>query len=993
MVLLGRLVQDQPASLRLSSALPFVGRSAELEQLRTLLPPAAGEGLRIMMIGGEPGSGKSRLVREFATEAAADGALVLYGACDAVVQAPYGPFAQALEQLPDAIDPGELTAALGNGAADLSRLVPGLPSEPAMARAAVLADPDTERLRLHTAVTEALAVIGRPRPVLLVVEDAHWADGSSLLLLRHLARAAGRARALVLVTFRDTEAGMPDALSEALADFRRSDDVARIRLTGLTEDEVNDFVDGATEGELGADLPDLAGTISELTGGNAFLVCELWRALVETDVIEVADGELRIARPLSELGTPESVREVVSQRLARLGAKTTVLLELAATVGNEFELDVVRCGAGLTEPELVAALDEAVRSGIVDELAGRRLAYRFTHELVRRAVYDRLTAVRRAELHLRVGEARESAEGRSPRALADLAYHFTAAAPLGEVERAIEYNRLAASAATEALAFDEAARLLQTTLELGIQGQTERAQVLLELGYATHRAGKASSALDAFTAAAGIARELGDAELLARAAIGYEDTCWRPGALRDATDLLEEASAALGDQRSELRVGLLSGLARALDMRGEHQGAAAVRSTAIDLARKLNDRGGLANVLMRSYWSRGATTLEQIIEMLSEAKALGEEMDNIEVQTEASSWRVPSFVAAGELTSARSEVSDLLQMAKASAQPFMIHVAEHYRSAIALADGHLEQADDAAQRSYEAARLLTGGGTTGTYGLQLFSLRREQGRLAELAPVVRVLAGSGREHGAWGPGMVALLAELGMEEEARSQLERIMHDGLEQFRESLWLAALAYITDACSALGDRATAELVYPQLEPLSGTGVMIGHLVSFYGAADRYLGMLAATLGELDRAEQHFELAIELNRRMGARTWLAHSQYQYARALIGRGRDAEERAGALAAEARELATRIRLRGLAGRIDALGARGAQSELPDGLSPREAEILRLVARGLSNREIGSALFISEHTAANHIRSILRKTGCANRTEAASYAHRHSLVEA
>jgi DNA-binding CsgD family transcriptional regulator len=240
--------------------------------------------------------------------------------------------------------------------------------------------------------------------------------------------------------------------------------------------------------------------------------------------------------------------------------------------------------------------------------------------------------------------------------------------------------------------------------------------------------------------------------------------------------------------------------------------------------------------------------------------------------------------------------------------------------------------------------------------------------------------------------MVAVLAELGMEEEARQHLGRITSEGLDQFRQSLWLAALTYTTDASTALRDVPAAELLYPELEPLSGTNVMIGHGVSIYGAADRYLGMLSSTLGDWERADAHFERAIELNRRMGARTWLAHTDYQYARALIASGRDSDERVQPLASEARELASRIGLRSLLARIDALGTHLAPSALPDGLSPREAEILRLVARGLSNREIGTTLFISEHTAANHIRNILRKTGCANRTEAASYAHRHALAE-
>jgi DNA-binding CsgD family transcriptional regulator len=167
---------------------------------------------------------------------------------------------------------------------------------------------------------------------------------------------------------------------------------------------------------------------------------------------------------------------------------------------------------------------------------------------------------------------------------------------------------------------------------------------------------------------------------------------------------------------------------------------------------------------------------------------------------------------------------------------------------------------------------------------------------------------------------------------------------------------------------------------------------MVGCYGAADRHLGMLAATLGEWERAESHFERAMDLNREMGARTWLAHTAYEYGRMLLRRGRGERDRAAELLAEADLLAERIGMRALLGRVRGIGAPRPVPGPPDGLSFREVQILGLVAKGLSNREIGSALFISEHTAANHIRSILRKTSCANRTEAASYAHRHGLAQ-
>ncbi len=951
------------------------------------MPRADDEARRVVLLGGESGSGKSRLVREFAQQAVQDGALVLYGACDAVVGTPYGPFAQALEQLAREIEPAQMRAALGGTGGELARLLPDLAVRLGDLDPPVQADPDTARHRLHTAVTDLLDGVARRQPILLVIEDAQWADAPTLLLLRHLTRAADGPM-LLLATFRDAEVEMPEALAQGLADLRRSDDVVRLRLSGLSADEVTEFIERAAAGRLDPDLPDLAHAISELTSGNPFLVCEFWRALRETGAVQAGDGVVRLTRPLDTLGTPESVREVVSERLSRLASPTGVLLDLAATAGPEFELDTVRTGTGLADAELLAALDEAVRSGIIEELPGRRLVYRFTHELVRRAVYDRLTGVRRAELHLRVGESLEASEGRSARALADLAHHFTAASPLGEVRRSIEYNVLAARAAFDALAFDRAAGLLSAALELGIEEQTQRAEVLIELGAARQRAGRGLAALDALRSAAELGRELGDAEILARAAIGYEAASWPMMIDQGAAELLEEAAAALGDERPDLRVGLLSGLARALDLRGQQDRGALVRTDAIELARRLDDRPGLATVLMRSYWSRGASPIH---EMLAEAKRLGEELGNTEIRVEAMAWRVPSFLELGDIVSARREVSALRETARATAQPLFMYMAEQFGSAIALADGRLEEADEMASRSYEAGQLLTGPGASGTYGIQMFSLRREQGRLAELAPVLRILTAGDREHGPWRPGLVSLLVELGMEAEARRDLAQMADGGLDAFRGSLWLASLTYIADACAALGDAAVAALVYPELEPLSGTNVMIGQGVACYGSADRYLGMLTATLGEWERAERHFEDALALNRQMGTSTWLAHTEYEYARCLLACGGRDPKHVAALLDEAEQLADRIGLQALLGRINALGVPKVSVSLPDELSTREAQILRLVARGHTNREIGATLFISEHTAAKHVSNILTKTGCANRTEAASYAHRHALV--
>jgi DNA-binding CsgD family transcriptional regulator/tetratricopeptide (TPR) repeat protein len=983
-------MQQLPGPLTLSPPSPFVGRSAELAALRVLVPREAGERGRLALLGGEAGSGKSRLVRELAHEVASEGVLVLYGACDAVVHTPYRPFAEALDQLVRGTDPDVLRADLGGAGGELARLLPDLDARVSGLPAPVSADPDTERHRLHTAVTDLLAGAGHRQPLLLVLEDCHWADTPTLVLLRHLARSSSEARVLVVTTFRDTEADIPDELADALADLRRSDEVVRLHLGGLSEDDVGEFVRQAGAGEIDPAEPGLSRALRDLTEGNAFLLCELWRALVETDAVAIEDGTLRLTVALQEIATPQSVHEVANQRLMRLDPATRDLLELAAVAGPEFELEVLRRAAPV-QLERIDALEPAMRSGVIEELPFPALAYRFTHELVRRALYDRLSVLRRAELHLRIAEALEAVDRpRHGRVLADLAHHFAAAAPIGGAAQAVEYNLLAAKAASAALAYDEATVRLHTALQMGVPDERQRAEILLEEGTALYRAGMSLDSLESFRQAAEIARDLREGELLARAAIGFETSCWRPGLAEEgARELLQEASAALGREESTLRVGLLASLARALEFEGDSDQAALARADAVAMARRIDDRRGLATVLVGIYWARGTTSFAEALEMLGEARDLAEEMGDVEGQAEATQLRVSALMGLGEIVPARKELAIALDMAMSTRQPFMLHVTEHYRSALALLEGHLAEADAAAERSREWGQLLVGRDASSVYGIQMFGVRREQGRLAELAPVIRVLAAGDRGGGAWRPGLAAMLAELAMEEQVRGELDRVQAEGLDPLREGLWLASLTYLADAAGAVAHQGVASLVYPLLAPLAGRNVMIGHGVACYGAADRYLGMLAATLGDTEDAAGHFEAALHLNRQMGANTWLAHTAYEYGRMLLGRGDP--DHAEQLLAEAALGAETIGMPTLLARVRALTPTSSPAP-PDGLSIRELDVLRLVARGRSNREIGATLFISEHTAANHVRSILRKTSCANRTEATAYAYRRGLTQ-
>jgi DNA-binding SARP family transcriptional activator len=424
-----------PGPLVPTSPFPFVGRDEELATLRQLLARAeAGEG-SLVLLSGEAGGGKTRLVRELALEAVDSGLLVLYGTSDAAVTTPYQPLREWLEFLLRVCDPDALRECLGAGAAELARLLPELTALTGVS-VPERRDPESERFALQAAVDELLTRLSRRQPLLLVADDLHWADGETLHLLRRLARSAPQTRRLVLAAFRAEEAG--DQLGDTLADLGRLDGTTRLPLGNLSGDEVSAFIRASTDAEPTAEL---AATIGELTDGTPLLLCELWRELTERGDLEVTQT-VRLTRPATELHGPERLGELVGQRLFRLAPGTVGVLELAAVSGASFELRVLGEAAGLAQSALAVAVEEAVDVGMIEELPDPVLACRFGHELVRRAIYDRIKRLRRAELHLQVGEALERVHVADPdRVLPELAHHFALAAPAGGAERAVEYNQ------------------------------------------------------------------------------------------------------------------------------------------------------------------------------------------------------------------------------------------------------------------------------------------------------------------------------------------------------------------------------------------------------------------------------------------------------------------------------------------------------------------------------------------------------------------------
>jgi DNA-binding NarL/FixJ family response regulator len=290
----------------------------------------------------------------------------------------------------------------------------------------------------------------------------------------------------------------------------------------------------------------------------------------------------------------------------------------------------------------------------------------------------------------------------------------------------------------------------------------------------------------------------------------------------------------------------------------------------------------------------------------------------------------------------------------------------------------------------------------GVFGIQMFTLRRAQGRLAEIAPVVRYFVRQHSASAAWRPGLALIYTELGLKAEAQAEFAHLaQHDFADFPQDGLWVTCITYLAEVCAFLSDTAHAATLYRLLFPYAGQNVVVGGAVVCYGSASHYLGMLAATMEHWDDAARHFQDALAMNARIGARSYLAYTQHQYARMLLARNRPGDcDQATSLLKEALTTARALGMRALEERLTSLLTPTVPAPvavpistmlpIPDELSQRELEVLRLLAAGKSNRSIADALFISLNTVTTHVRNILTKTGCTNRTETAAYALRHGL---
>ncbi len=449
-----------PSRMELKPDTGVIGRSWEADRLRSVQKAAfAGEGHRVVLMAGEPGVGKTTLAGELGQRAHAEGATVLYGRCEEDLGRPYQPFVEALGGFVANAPLAALESLDERQLSEASRLLPQIRERLPMLAAPPSTEPDAERYLLFGAVTAVVKQIASTAPVVLVIDDLHWADKPAVLLLRHLVATLEQADVLVVATYRDTDLDPTHPFADALASLRREPSVERLAIKGLDDAGVVALLQAFAGHDLDRSGIELAHVVHRETNGNPFFAAEVLRHLAETSAIRQEDGRWVASVDPSRIGLPDSVREVVGQRVRRLGEGAQVMLKVAAVLGREFDLGLLSRAAECDVDQVLDVLDAAAASQIVAEVDGRVGRFTFTHALFQHTLYDELSASRRRRTHRRIGELLESDCGDEPGdRIGELAHHWIAAASLSDARKAASYARRAGEWALASLAPDEAIR-------------------------------------------------------------------------------------------------------------------------------------------------------------------------------------------------------------------------------------------------------------------------------------------------------------------------------------------------------------------------------------------------------------------------------------------------------------------------------------------------------------------------------------------------------
>ena len=859
---------------------PFVGRERELAELESRLDDAMSGRGSLALIVGEPGIGKSRLAEELAVRARARGVSVLVGRCWEAGGAPaYWPWVQSLRTHVLQTEPSELREQLGNGASEIAQILPELremfPDLPEPGPA----ESESARFRLFDALSRFLRRASESKPIVLGLDDLHAADASSLLLLEFVVRELPTTRLFVLGAYRDVDPTPAAPLTALLAALSREPAVLRLQLQGLDKTAISEYVEW-TDAELASS--ELAEALTEKTEGNPLFVGEIVRLLGTERASAGTTAPQTIA-------IPQSIRGVITQRLARLSEECTRVLPLAAVLGREFAIDVLACMSDTDEDCLLDVLGEAIEARVVADIPGTVGRLRFAHVLIRDTLYEELTGARRVRLHRQTVEALETIHGDATGPyLSELALHALAG---NDPNSALTYSRQAGDRAFALIAYEEAAQLYESALRALDTARPDddvaRCELLLALGDALSRAGDDPAAKDTFLAAASIAERLGLEREFARAAMGYGGRMLVVRAGRDdrLVPLLEKALQMLPDDEIELRGRLLGRLAGALRGQPDRERRELLSRQAIELARRAGNDVALAFALDgRASAIVAPDTIQECLALGEELCTVGERIGDRERLVQGCSYRLMTQLMLGDLEHALCALEHERRAARDLGQPAQLWGLAADEAMLALMAGRFENAASFSERAFNHGQQAIPELAIPVYTFQRYLLHYHLGGLDRIEPTMRKIVAAHPSRPMFAFALAHIHAITGRQPEAERVLDELADSGLSTVPfDQEWLVAMSLLAETATLLERRDISPALYELILPFSALN-SVDLPEGIRGSMSRYLGLLATLLQRWDAAEKHFDEALTLNERIGATPWLALSRSDYARMLLAR-------------------------------------------------------------------------------------------------------------
>ena len=952
---------------------------------------------RVVLLVGESGMGKTRLLDEFALLAAGDGATILSGSgSDFEGMPPYLPFLEALGQYISVTPLNILREQMGATPQILASILPELASRLGDLSVAYQIPPEQALLRLYEAIGTFLEAISISNVLVLTLDDLHLADTASLDLLCYIAQHHSKVKLLILGAYRADELQQNAALDRAVIELTHLRVLTTIILSPLTSLEIESLAVNYLGGPINPDVIQLLYTQSE---GNPFFAEELLRGWTEEGSLALENSHWIAIAPLKH-ALPSSIIGALRQRFARLPFDIIDLLRVAAAIGRTFESSLL----ATVEEKDIEIVEEsllvATRSGLVR--ADPNGFFTFSREKIQECLYAEVSTSRRRRLHMQIGQILESRydqeSSKRPYQLTELAYHFVHS---DDRTRGATYSQQAAERALLSFAFEEAMSHYRKALELYDSDGEERGNMLFGLGEAALLADEKREAATAFRAALTWFSQAGDVKAAARAAHGLGLALWRQGAFEASRTTLQHALSLLEDTDSALTVRVLVDLATLLVIYMKDQAKGKTYAQlAMEMAHRLEDRRLEATVIRQVVGKLNlfGNDISEAIVSMQQALALAKANDYPSEAAKCCLYLAGSYYFTCEIKRSFEMSKRWIEFIEQSHQPYQSRSAYSWLALLYSSQGAWSDAE----KAFEHAQLLADNMSTCASSAFLhqvkgfLALQREDYLSAE-QEFLAVLEDKRRDacgmmlH-AYPLGLAQ--AELGKREDTLASINKLKEMLTEQLPGTLPTATII----TCLALlaivvGDQELAVELYPQLLTFRGQ--------HYWFLVDRVLGMLATLRRDWETADIHLAEAVTIAQRERLRPELARTLLAQADLELAHGNhESSSRAIKLMSDALDLfeelnmtksveQVRSQLRSL---LTPKKGKATQPEsLPANLTGREARVLRLVAKGLSNRQIALELELSVKTVANHLTHIFNKTMCENRVSAATFALRNGLV--